>query len=276
MENVLFGNPQFLYNINVASLQEHISAAILCLPRLIGISIFVPFLRTQFLPGIVRNALLFSLAVFISPQILAINELPTEQTAWFFLAAKEAGVGVVMGMVVGLSFLVPQIIGDFIDNQRGTSIAQVFNPAAGGDTSILGTFLSLFITTLFLASGGFILFLEILFESYRILGVHELVPSAKVDVMLDALITIFTKMIAIGVLLAAPVVLVMMLAEFSLGLMGRFVQQLQVFFLAMPIKSLLGFSMLFVYILVIVRVYELNELPLGPLRSLIDTFSSHA
>ena len=266
-------DPLLIDDINIPSLGEHVAATLMCMPRLIAISVFIPFMKTQFLPGPIRMALLFSIAIYVSPQFVSSHQIPENQEMWFLLAAKEAGVGVMMGLVAGLAFLIPQIIGDFIDNQRGASMAQIFNPAAGGQASIVGTAMSLMVTTIFLTAGGFVLLLDLIFDSYQVLGVHEFVPSTKVEVMLEAIVSIFANAILIGLMLATPVVLVMMLAEFGLGLMGRFVQQLQVFFLAMPIKSLLGFSMLFVYIIVILRIYEANELPLGYLRGLINTFS---
>ncbi len=49
------------------------------------------------------------------------------------------------------------------------------------------------------------------------------------------------------VLLSAPVIIIMLLAELGLGLASRFTPQLQVFFLAMPIKTGLALFVLVLY-----------------------------
>ena len=55
------------------------------------------------------------------------------------------------------------------------------------------------------------------------------------------------RLLLASLLLAAPVLLAMFLAELGLALVSRFAPQLQVFFLAMPIKSALGIFVLILY-----------------------------
>jgi type III secretion protein T len=61
------------------------------------------------------------------------------------------------------------------------------------------------------------------------------------------LLYLMDKLMRMAVLFSAPVIFVMFLAEIGLGLVSRFVPQLQVFFLAMPIKSALAMFMFSVY-----------------------------
>jgi type III secretion protein T len=56
------------------------------------------------------------------------------------------------------------------------------------------------------------------------------------------------RLVHIAVLLSAPVIVAMFLAEVGLALISRFVPQLDVFFLAMPIKSGLAVLVLLVYL----------------------------
>ena len=61
--------------------------------------------------------------------------------------------------------------------------------------------------------------------------------------MLDQL----NRLVKIAVLLGSPAIVAMFLAEVGLALVSRFVPQLQVFFLAMPIKSALALLVLVLY-----------------------------
>ncbi|EXF67932.1 bacterial export s, 1 family protein [Vibrio parahaemolyticus AQ3810] len=58
----------------------------------------------------------------------------------------------------------------------------------------------------------------------------------------------FQQLMWLGVLMSAPLVLAMFLAEFGLALISRFAPQLNVFFLAMPIKSAIASVLLIVYL----------------------------
>ena len=70
----------------------------------------------------------------------------------------------------------------------------------------------------------------------------ELCPES-VPVMLEQL----GRLVRMAMLLAAPALVAMFLAEFGLALVSRFAPQLQVFFMAMPIKSALAMLVLMLY-----------------------------
>ena len=50
------------------------------------------------------------------------------------------------------------------------------------------------------------------------------------------------------ILFAAPLVMSMFFVEFGLALINRFAQQLNVFVLAMPLKSITGMAVLYLYL----------------------------
>ena len=63
-----------------------------------------------------------------------------------------------------------------MDNQRGTTLASVYDPFVGEQTSPTGQFLQVVLVVLFHASGGLHLFLDVLYESYRIWPAGTLLP----------------------------------------------------------------------------------------------------
>ena len=133
-----------------------------------------------------------------------------------------------------------------IDNQRGASIAATLNPLTGNDSSPLGQLFNQAFIVFFFISGGFLIMVELLFDSFRLWNVlswHPSLHAESVPLMLDQLM----RLVRIALLLAAPAVLAMFLAEVGLALVSRFVPQLQVFFLGMPIKSALAVLVLLLY-----------------------------
>ena len=59
-------------------------------------------------------------------------------------------------------------------------------------------------------------------------------------------------------LLAGPIIIIMFLIDLGLGLVGRFLPQLNIFIVAMPIKSAVAFFMLIFYIVYIADYLKAN------------------
>ncbi len=219
----------------------------LSMPRILAIFTILPMFSRQALPGLLRIGVAFSVAIFVVP--LLINEAPTIFFSPIFiisLVLKEMLIGFILGFIISLPIWAFDIMGAYVDNQRGASIAATINPLTGHDTSPLGELFSQVAVTFLLLSGGYFLILTVIFESFGIWPVFKFLPSFNIDTP-EILLAQMDRLMSIAVLLSAPVIFAMFLAEFGLGLVSRFVPQLQVFFMAMPIKSALAFFIFSIY-----------------------------
>jgi type III secretion protein T len=138
-------------------------------------------------------------------------------------------------------------MGFLLDNQRGASIASTLNPLTGNDSSPLGLLFNQAFIVFFLLSGGLYLLLEILYGSFKLWPVFGWFPELRLESM-PFFIEQLVRLVSLALLLAAPGMVVMLLAELGLALISLAVPQLQVFFLAMPIKSALVLLVLLVYL----------------------------
>ncbi|EOS9876267.1 SctT family type III secretion system export apparatus subunit VscT [Vibrio parahaemolyticus] len=221
----------------------------LTLPRLMACFIFLPILSKQMLGGaMIRNGVLCSLALFIFP---VVNEqaLPSEPDGLWLIVilGKEVLLGMLIGFVAAIPFWAIEATGFLVDNQRGAAMASMFNPTLGSQSTPTAVLLTQTLITLFFSGGGFVAFIYALFKSYTtwpILGFFPMVTDAWVSFFYDQ----FQQLMWLGVLMSAPLVLAMFLAEFGLALISRFAPQLNVFFLAMPIKSAIASVLLIVYL----------------------------
>jgi type III secretion protein T len=70
-------------------------------------------------------------------------------------------------------------------------------------------------------------------------------------------------LITLTVIFSAPAIIAMFLSEFGLGLISRFSPQLNVFFLAMPIKSAVAIAVLMIYLTTLIGLFGdyLRDLP---------------
>ncbi len=205
----------------------------------------------------VRNGVLCSLALFIFPMINQ-QDLPAETDGiWLMIIlGKEVLLGLLIGFVAAIPFWAIEAAGDFlVDNQRGAAMASMFNPTLGSQSTPTAVLLTQTLITLFFSGGGFVAFIYALFNSYASWYVISFFPSVTEE-WVHFFYAQFEQLMWLGVLMSAPLVLAMFLAEFGLALISRFAPQLNVFFLAMPIKSAIASVLLIVYLALMMNHFQ--------------------
>ncbi len=232
-------------------LRAYLAAFSLASPRLLGFAIMIPFFNGRILPPAIKGAVFLALVVILIPPLATtLKQNPLTPTAHIAYSVKEMALGFLLGFPVAIIFLVPQSVGDFIDNQRGAGVASLFNPAFGGQSNLLGIFLGETFLAVFLALGGMAIMVKIFYDSFLLYPVLSPLPSFDAQA-LAAFTADFSQFLKLIVKLSAPIIFVMLLAEMGLGMIGRFAPQLQVFFLAMSIKSILAIFFLIFYTAII-------------------------
>lgn len=246
-----------------AILIEYPSAVMLAgfyaLPRMLAMFSMLPMFNRQALPGLLRIGVASAFAVFLVPMLLdtSFNEL-RHGGMMIGILAKEAMVGFLIGFLVAIPIWAVDVMGAFVDNQRGASIAATINPLTGHDTSPLGELFSQAALVLLLISGGILMLLDLVYASYLIWPVFKLLPSFS-DQTPMLLLGQLDRLMTLAVLFSAPVIFAMFLAEIGLAIVSRFVPQLQVFFMAMPIKSAIAMYVFAVYMATLLG-YISNEI----------------
>lgn len=213
--------------------------------RLMPLFLLMPFLNRQMVPRTLQFAIAAALGLLVVPTIPA-AELPGGM-ALLALLLKESILGLMLGYVAALPFWVMESVGFIIDNQRGASMAATLNPTTGHDTSPLGILFGFAFITYYMTVGGVQVMLGMIYDSYRLWPPLSFWPDFARTDWAELLMKQLNYLLNAAMLLAAPVMVAMFMAELSLALVSRFAPQLQVFFLAMPIKSALALLVLILY-----------------------------
>lgn len=228
--------------------QQALIALVFSLPRMLAAFILLPVFSRQLLPGMTRNGVAVSLALVALPMMMA--DAPTTLPTWvegFSITVKEIFIGLLIGFGAAIPFWVIESTGFFIDNQRGTTMASSIDPMTGSQTSPLGVLLNQALAVLFFVGGGLLMFLGALYESYQLWPVFSFFPRLDGSAV-PYLLGMVDRFMALTVLLAAPVIIAMFMTEFAMGLISRFTPQMNVFSLAMPVKSAVGILILILYV----------------------------
>ncbi len=227
---------------------QWMAAVFYAMPRMLAMFSVLPMFNRQALPGVLRVGTAFAFSVFIVPSLVEPSlSVSMHGTRLLAVVLKEAAIGFFLGFLIALPLWAMDIMGAYIDNQRGASIAATINPLTGHDTSPLGELFSQAGVVYLLMTGGMLLVLELVYTSYQVWPVYQMLPKFS-DQMPIVLLGLMDRLMWLAVLLSAPVIFSMFLAEVGLGIVSRFVPQLQVFFLAMPVKSAIAIFVFSVYV----------------------------
>lgn len=256
--------------------QRWVLAAVLAMARFGGAFAICPVFTDSMIPGVARRVATLGFA-FLAVPFIHDAMPPGEPVVWAFalFAFREAMIGFFLGFFAAVPFWVVENVGNFIDNQRGATMGEVYSPLNGSQVSTLGIFFTQIVSTLFFVSGAVFVFLGALYASYSFWPVF---PAQVQDAFLSfspnapvQILGAVDSMLRATVIISAPVIIVMFLATLGLGLVNRTAPQLNVFFLSMPVKSALGIALLVIYIPYILDMlmYTRENAILGPVRKLL-------
>ncbi|WP_342234455.1 type III secretion system export apparatus subunit SctT [Inquilinus sp. OTU3971] len=219
-------------------LDPYFTAIAVSIARLVALASVLPVFARLGLTGILRNAVVIAIALPMVSQVT--SELavltPLQPGQILVLVAKEAVIGVLLGLLFGLPFWAVEAAGELIDMQRGVNGAYLLDPNASGEASPVGTLFVLVLLALFFAGNGLGVMAEALYTSYALWPVTELLPPFTGETP-TLLLGLLDQVVRLGLLLAAPLVVVMLLADIALAVIGRMAPQLNVFDLSLSVKS---------------------------------------
>ena len=230
-------------------LMQHLLIAFsLSLPRFTTMFITLPMLGKKILGGrLIRNAVVYSFCLIIAPVVNGqLEQNPIDYSMLMLLIIKEGFIGLLLGFCASIPFWISESAGFFIDNQRGSTMASSLNPALETQTSPMGLHFTHTLLTLFYASGVFIILLTAIYKSYIAWPPASFYPNLNA-VSIDFFVSQLVYLMESFVLISSPVIISMFMSEFGLALVSRFAPQLNVFFLAMPIKSAVAGFILILY-----------------------------
>ncbi len=225
-----------------------IMALILTLPRIYAFLDASQLLNSSAVPTLPRGVAILSLALLAVPINLEYASGVDLSAAWLaFYFGKEFVVGFLSGYIVSLMFWVVQAAGELIDNQRGSAIASSIDPLQGEESTPLGNLFSQAFLTYIFSAGLFLPVLGVLYRSFVLWPATKALPVLS-DTFPAMMLGLFDGAMRLAFVLAAPIVAIMFIAEFALAMISRFSPQIQVFVLAMPIKSILAIMVLTFYV----------------------------
>ena len=211
---------------------------LLMLSRVLSLVMTLPVFGSERVLPVIRVGLGASLALIaflvFGPSVTSI---PKGLAPLILAMIGEIFLGLAMGFTVRFAMEAVSFAGNMAGFQMGFALANVIDPQTGTQVSLVGNFLMLTASLIFLVSGLYQHFIEGIINSFMILAPGEAVLRAG---GMDRFIQIGGEMFVNTVRVGAPWIIVLLLAKVGLGLMARTFPQMNVIFVAFPVTVALG------------------------------------
>jgi len=153
---------------------------------------------------------------------------------------REGVIGLAIGAILRAFLASLAVAGEVISISTTLSFAQTANPTQAQQGSTLASFLSLIGVTLIFATDLHHLFIGAMVRSYTLFPYGHPPPIRDAGLLM---VRTVSAMFALGIQLAAPVLVFGLVFNLATGLVGRAMPQFQIFFAAAPLQVLLGLSL---------------------------------
>jgi flagellar biosynthetic protein FliR len=227
-------------------LPANIFAVLLVFCRVGAAIVWLPGFGNSYVP--VRTKLLVSaLIAFVATPVLSegLPALPHGTAALTAMVVIELVVGSFFGLYANLLVSALEMAGGIIAMQSSLASALVFNPGEQKQETLPAAMLAALAVVLIFATDLHHMLLAVVLDSYHQFPAGVPVPMSD---MADAMGRIVGRGFSISMQIAAPYIVLGTLFHVALGLVGRIMPQLQVFYLGLPLQILGGLAMLLITI----------------------------
>lgn len=219
---------------------QQVFAAGLVFARLGAIVLLIPGIGETFIPPRIRLSFALAMALMLFPVVgPAAPALPATHGAMAGEVIREVMIGLMIGGILRLFMSSLAIAGELVSLGTTLSFAQTANPMQAQPSPTLSTFLGLMGVVLIMSTDLHHMFLAAIVRSYSLFPFGRDVPIADAG---QLAVQTVSKSFALGLQLAAPVLVFSLIFNVAVGLVGRVMPQFQVFFVATPLIVLLGLA----------------------------------
>jgi flagellar biosynthetic protein FliR len=199
--------------------------------RIGGLLAALPVLSGRAVPMKIKVALVLALGAVLAP-LLRLPVVPYDPIALTAGLVSEMAIGLAIGLAVRFFFSALELAGEIIGVQMGFGVVQLFDPSTADHTSIIGQYFTLLATLVFLSVNGHLLLVATILSSYESIPPFGATLPGGIE---DDVLRLSQHLFIVGLKLAAPMLVVILLINILLALLGRAVSQINVFVLSFPV-----------------------------------------
>ena len=229
-----------------------VASFVLPLFRVTAVLMSMPVFGTTLVPRRVRLYFALAITVVIAPGLPPMPAVHALDLSALMLVAEQILIGALLGFSLQLFFQAFVVAGQIISIQMGMAFASMVDPTNGVNTAVIGQFLTMLVTLLFLAMNGHLVVFEVLTESFTTMPVgsamlvnHFWEIAGKLGWVLGA-----------AMVLVLPAITALLVVNIAFGVMTRAAPQLNIFSIGFPLTLVLGMVIFWVSLGDILNQYQ--------------------
>ncbi len=204
-----------------------------------------PMMGESAVPVHVKIALSVVLAIALAPMAGPLPLIALGAYEAIGVLLEQTLIGMALGLTMRFVFGAVNMAGELIGLQMGLSFASFFDPANGGNTSVMARILNTLALLVFVGVNGHLVLISGLGQTFALL------PIARPELDLNGigvLIEFSGQLFIAGVSLALPMIIALLAINLAMGILNRTAQQLSVFAVGFPITLTVSLMLLTVFL----------------------------
>lgn len=223
-------------------LSGEVFAFLIVFVRLSAMFMLIPALGEATIPAGIRLALALVVTLLLSLVVKeSLPAMPSTPAELAIMLTGEFIIGIFIGGTARLFMTALHVAGSYIAFQSGMAAAQAFDPSQGSQSALMANFFSLMGVVLIFTANLHLLLLASMAESYTLFPPGQVPAAADFAELVSQTVN---ASFAVGAHIAAPFIVYGIVFYTGVGILGRLMPQVQVFFIAMPLQILMAFFML--------------------------------
>ena len=216
---------------------------------MLGLFIICPVFGERSIPQMLKLVLALWLA-FIFSMVIHFPIVPKLTSVEIIVQlVTQLYIGFVIGFIARMIFSGIAMAGSLMDMQMGLSSASIFDPANGAQVTIMERIMINLSIFIFLVTDSHVILLSALHRSFDVIPLFR---EPHFQTLLGQVAHMGAGLFMSALNLSMPLLAIIFMLDFSLGLLSRLSPQVNVFSLGFQIKPLLG---LWIFIF-IVPIYQ--------------------
>ncbi len=226
-----------MLTFNEAQIWAWLSPLVWPFLRILALFGAMPVLSQKSVPMRIRVALAFLITLCAQSSLPPMPVVALDSAAALLLLLQQMLIGLTMGFAVRLVFAAIELAGELTGLQMGMNFAGFFDPASGGQTTVVSRFYGVCVSWLFIVINGHLLLIAAVVQSFEAFPVGP-EPFAFLRAVQPHLLG--AEVFRLGLWIALPMVAMLMFTNLVLGIISRVAQQLQIFAIGFPITVSVG------------------------------------
>lgn len=193
-------------------------------------------------PMVARLILVLTLAGLVASTVPVSQALSAHLDLGHLVPAigNELAIGLLLSVGVHAAFAAFSVAGRLVDAQMGFTLGAVLDPVSKGHAAVMASGFSMLAVLLFFVSDAHHLLMVGFFRTFELLPVGQ---GVSVDGWYPVAQGV-GAMFSMGFVIASPVVIALLLADVVVAVVSRNLPQMNVMFLSIPLKVLLGIAVM--------------------------------